>query len=580
MSTFVIDAEYGHRGGAEYPSAFEPVVFCAIDLDTGERLSFHGRDPRLARFINHHRNDLFISHNLVAEVMYLLRLGITPPTRWFDTMLGWRYVTNTRPPVPSFKLEKILVETGIPHRYAGEKDRLQDWIGNLEFNRDSPDDLRLIRDYCFADCEATAALYHRLVGRVPAVWMSYATAFCLELARMELRGIALDMPRYRAIQERKDEVVERVVAGVNTIHSVFIDGRLSRERFFGWCAANGIGWPARRSPATGRMMLPLDQDTFSLMKDRHPFIGLVHEANKTVKHLNSRELIVDPTTGRHYPGNIPFAQATSRTSPRKSIFGAPKWMRWLIVPTSPEHVVIVIDYDAEEVLIAAHLSGDAGMMHGYVSTDPHMAFAILAGAAPPWATKKTHGRVRQKYKAVNLGVSYGQTAHGLAISMGVHPDEARAHLAQHRRTYPVYWDWVRRYTTRAFRTGRCFTAAGWPRVVAMDDNPRSVGNFPVQGTGGDLMRLTAYYLSRWGLQLLATIHDGFLVECHRDQLPEVRECIDAAFRQATGQLLPDAPMSWTPTEFFDRYRDDGGKDLWEQIDQVITTPKRKGVFLR
>jgi DNA polymerase I-like protein with 3'-5' exonuclease and polymerase domains len=576
MRTWSIDTEFGFRGGAEYPSAFVPVIFCAVEANTGERHHFWGRDPLLSRWIDDHRDDLFVSHNLIAEVKYLLNLGAQPPAKWWDTMIGWRYATNAEV-VPPYGLEKALEEAGIPHAYAGQKRHLQEWIGRVGFDPDSPDDRRTIRDYCLEDCTTTAALYHHLVGRVPPVWMSYATEFCLELARMELRGIALDMPRYWALQERRAEVVERVVSGVNAVCPVFVNGQLSRERFFAWCKANGVGWPVSWSERTGRKYLSLDKRTFEKMKLRHPFIQAVHEANKTAKHLNNRTLIVDPVTGRHYAGNIPFGQATGRTSPQGSIFGAPKWIRFLIIPTSPDHVLVVVDFDAEEILIAAHLSGDRNMLAGYASGDSHLAFAVLAGAAPPGASRREYKDVRKKYKAVNLGVNYGQSAYGLAAATGVYLDEACALLAQHRRTYPDFWSWKECYTTQAFSRGVCHTVAGWPRKVGRKDNPRSVANFAVQGAGGDLMRLAVVYLSRRDLQLLAVIHDGFLLECRRDQLPKVRECVDAALRQAVEQLLPGAPMKWSVSEFYDRYEDEDGERLWGQVDRVLTSPNRRGI---
>jgi hypothetical protein len=261
--------------------------------------------------------------------------------------------------------------------------------------------------------------------------MIHLSAFCLELARMELRGITFDMRRYNALLEKRAEVIDLVTREVNATCPVFIGGQLSRKGFLGWCAANDIGWPPSRSDATGKKTLSLDKRTFERMKDRHPFVGQVHEANKTCKQLNDRTLIVDQGRGKHYFTDLPLGQATGRTSFIGFLFQAPKWMRWLAVPSSPEHHLISVDYTAQEILIAAYLSGDTGMAAGYVSGDPHMAFAIAAGAAPLGATKATHGGIRAKYKIVNLATNYGQSAYGMAQSTGMHYQEAKALLAQH-----------------------------------------------------------------------------------------------------------------------------------------------------
>jgi DNA polymerase I-like protein with 3'-5' exonuclease and polymerase domains len=564
MSTWSVDSEYGFRGGAECETAFVPALWCAVNIETGERRPFWGRDRNLAQFIRAHDDDLFVSHNLIAEAKYLLRLGIAPPARWFDTLLGFRFLTNAET-VPKFGLLNALTALGIPYANGGDKEKLQTWIGEVQFNPDSPDDRRVIRDYCFADCDGTALLYRRLAGRVPDVWMRYAVAFCLALARMELRGIAIDTARYARLLERREEVVERVTSKVNAVHPVFVRGQLSKQRFLSWCVANGVSWPSTKD-----RKLSLDKKAFKRMKGRHPFIQLVHEANKTANQLNNRELAVDFGTRRHYFGNIPFGASSGRSSFAGFWFSAPKWMRWLAVPSSNEHLLVSVDFVAEEILIAGWLSQDLNMIHGYATGDSHTAFAVEIGMILPGMTERERKAARAKAKAVNFGVAYGQTVYGLAEVTGLHFAEAEALLRQHQRTYADYWAWGNGYTLKAFREGVCWTVGGWPRKVGRTDNPRSVANFAVQGTAGDLMRLATVYLSQQGLRLLATNHDSFLLECHRDQLADLRQAVDCALGQAVAQVLPGAPMRWTVDVHTDRYRDEDGEPLWRLVDQTLT----------
>jgi hypothetical protein len=405
--------------------------------------------------------------------------------------------------------------------------------------------------------------------------MQYVVTFCLELARMELRGICIDMDVYAALLEQREEVVELVTSQVNALHPVFCGEQLVRHKFFAWCAANGIGWPSKRG-ARG-LYLPLDSRTFKQMKYRHPFIRAVYEAKKTVTQLNNRAMIVDPHYRRHFFGNIPFGASTGRTTFKGFLLSAPKWMRWLAVPPSPDHALVEVDFEAEEILIAAYLSRDDRMTAGYASGDPHIAFAVAAGVVPAGASKATHPGIRALYKAVNLALNYGTTASGIALSTGMHVHSAKVVLAQHRRAYPAFWDWSNRYTTDAIRKGVCHTVAGWPRQVTRRDNPRSITNYPVQGTGGDLMRLSTVYLSRHGLQLLATNHDGFLLECQRAELPKLREGVNAALQQAVQQILPGAPMRWTTTVYADRYQDEAGRGVWELVKGLLSSAPQKAV---
>jgi hypothetical protein len=565
-----VDSEYGYRG-EELPANFVPVVFCAVELYGGTRRHFWGRDPRLVDFIRRHIKDEFVAHNLIAEAKYLLQLGISPPAHWFDTMLAYRYVTNAEYVKP-FGLLKAVEGRGLsPRATEDEKKGLQTWVGELRFDPASPDDRRRIEGYCYDDCEQGADLYHSLAGCVPPTWMAHVVEFCLATARQELRGVPVDAEGLARLRDRKDEVIAGVVARSNARCPVFRDGALDEDALLRQCALWGIGWPEVPSPRTGLRYRPFDDDSFRVMAERHPALALVRETVKTIKHLSSRDLAVDYSRGLHFYGNIPCAQKTSRTSYKRCLDAGPKWLRFFKVPSAPDHVLVAVDFEAEEILLGAWLAGDKAMTAGYMAGDAHMDFAIRSGAAPEGATKDDprYSAVRKLYKATNLAINYGQGARGLADRTGMHVHDARKLLAQHRRAYPAFWQFMEGYIDTAFRRGRCVTRGGWPRAVGRRDNPRSVMNHPIQGSGADLMRLAVVYLTRNGLPLLAVLHDGFLFECRRDELAEVRRSIDDALGRAVGQLLPGAPMRWSVDVFPGRYYDAGGESVWRFVSRSL-----------
>ena len=101
-----------------------------------------------------------------------------------------------------------------------------------------------------------------------------------------------------------------------------------------------------------------------------------------------------------------------------------------------------LDFSSQEIAIAAALSGDRAMTNAYNSGDPYVEFARQAGLAPPDATKATHQAVRNRCKAIVLGVGYGMGAEGLAMRASVSIAEARGLLRQHRETYRTFWEWA------------------------------------------------------------------------------------------------------------------------------------------
>jgi hypothetical protein len=168
-----VDTEWGFRDHRlDQESAWVPVVLCLVGLRSGRRLSFWGADQRLNDFFRDHADDLFVGHYVIAEMKYLLRLAIPLPTRWFDTFLAWRYITN-RPNYPEANLSAALHHLGLPHLAPATKKELQEKIVRLNFDPNSPVDQREIINYCFSDCDGCGALFDRISDRVDSAVMAH-----------------------------------------------------------------------------------------------------------------------------------------------------------------------------------------------------------------------------------------------------------------------------------------------------------------------------------------------------------------------------------------------------------------------
>ena len=95
----------------------------------------------------------------------------------------------------------------------------------------------------------------------------------------------------------------------------------------------------------------------------------------------------------------PAAGAISRSG-RDKVFllSLPSWLHGLIAPP-PGWGMALLDWKAQEIGIAAGLSGDPAMIADFQAGDPHMGFAIRAGLAPPGATAETPRRGSQHGQA-------------------------------------------------------------------------------------------------------------------------------------------------------------------------------------
>ena len=84
------------------------------------------------------------------------------------------------------------------------------------------------------------------------------------------------------------------------------------------------------------------------------------------------------------------------------------------------------------------------------------------------------------------------------------------------------------------------------------------------------MRLTTIYLDQMGVQLLAIIHDGFLMMCKRDELIDLVSAVNSACAMAVKQVLGDFPLRWDTHPPFDhRFEDEDGEPLWRLLISAL-----------
>jgi DNA polymerase I-like protein with 3'-5' exonuclease and polymerase domains len=581
---WAVDTEWGFRDDRiDWESRWQFVVLCLVNVDTGRRLVFWKEDiAALRAFFRDHRDDLFIAHGAQHEMKVLLRLGIPVPPNWFCTLAGWRLLKN-RPGKQNYKvrLTDCLHRIGQPHMAPAEKEKLRDDILHLRF-ADTPEGRRDVSAYCLSDCDGAAALFLYLQPRVSAAWMAAHGHYLLAVARMELRGIPLDLLTYDAMQDAAAPMLKSLRDEVNKTWPVYDHEVFKTKQFFRWCRSERIDWPEERSGTTGRLYKPLDDDVLKDMESRHAFIAAVRQVRKTHRHLGKRTMVVDRGTGRHYFDTWPLSSVTGRNQPTGFVFGGPKYQRFLILPESPDHLIVYADGKSEEFCIAAGYSQDAEMLVASRADDPYMALAIACGAAPPGATGETHKAVRAAYKVCQLGLLYGATAHGMSRRLGISYRAAEQIEAQFRARYATFIAWREQLLNAAYDRGVITTPCGWRSKVPPTSCERTWMNWPIQSVGADILRAAATYLDRQNVRLLGLVHDAFLISCRRDQLADLREAINYAFDLAVDHTLPGYRIRCDIHAYEHRFWDKDGEEMWNLLMSLLnkTTPVTGGRGVR
>lgn len=543
-----------------------PVCMVARELHTGREHRLW-REDLLARRrapFDTGPGAVLVAYYAAAELGCFAALGWPPPARVLDLYAEHRVETNGLPRPCGDGLLGALALRGLAHLDAGEKEAMRRLV--LERDDWTPVERAAVLDYCASDVEAVAMLLPRMAPGIDWPRALLRGRYMAAVAGTEHAGVPIDAPLQRRLRDGWDGIRGRLVAEVDRGFGVY-DGLAFRSaRFAALLAARGVGWPKLPSGA-----LTLDDDTFRAQARLHPWLEPLRQLRRTLADLRPSDLAVGPD-GRNRAMLSPFRAETGRNAPSSTrfIFGAPRWLRGLVRP--PEGWGLAyIDYAAQEVALAAALSGDEAMVAAYASGDPYLAFAKDVGLAPADATKASHRPVRERCKAVVLGVNYGMGAEALAASLGVAPVEARELLRLHRRAYPRFWRWSEASVDAGVLRGEMRSAFGWRRRVGAGANPRALMNFPMQANGAEMMRLAAIAATEAEIEVCAPVHDAFLIAAPLDRLEQdvarMRALMGRAGRAVTGGLevrTDTALVRWP-----DRLVDEGGAAMWARVMALL-----------
>jgi hypothetical protein len=263
--------------------------------------------------------------------------------------------------------------------------------------------------YCESDVAALARLLPAMLSSIDLPRALLRGRYMVAAAHMEWNGVPVDVETLARLKRHWHGIQDRLISEIDARYGVFKGRTFKANRFAAWLDRTGIPWPRLESGA-----LDLSDDTFREMSKAHPEVSPLRELRHCLSGMRLNDLAVG-SDGRNRCLLSVFATRTGRNAPSNTryIFGPSVWLRGLIQPP-PEHAVVYIDWSAQEIGIAAALSGDPVMLAGYESGDPYIAFAKQAGAVPEDATKESHPLVRDQFKACALGVLYGLGALGLA----------------------------------------------------------------------------------------------------------------------------------------------------------------------
>jgi DNA polymerase-1 len=512
---------------------------------------------------------LFVAYYASAEVGCFLALGWPVPARLLDLYAEFRNETNGLSRPHGDGLLGALAWHGIPSITSDQKHEERELV--MRGGPWSDTECRRILDYCQTDVDVLEPLLERMLGHIRARPAGLGQAllrgrYMAAAARMERAGVPIDTHMLDRIRNGWESIKLELIRAVDKDFGVYEGASFKAGLFAGWLADRGIAWPRHDSG-----QLQLDGDTFRDMSKRYPQLEPLKELRHSLGKLRLASLAVGPD-GRNRVMLSAFRAATGRNQPSnsKSIFGPAVWLRGLIKPAE-RRAVAYIDWSAQEVWIAAKLSGDQALLDSVTSGDPYLSFAKRAGLAPADATRDSHKTARDMCKTCVLGANYGMQARSLAYRAGITDVEAQEILRRLAHAYPVYTDWAQQVVDIGLLGGSLTTVLGWQLHVGPKARPTSLRNFPMQANGAEMLRLACCLATEAGVTVCAPVHDALLIEAPADDIGGAVGTTQAAMARASSVVLDglEVPTDVETVEYPGRYADPRGAVMWDRVTELL-----------
>lgn len=383
------------------------------------------------------------------------------------------------------------------------------------------------------------------------------------LAELEYNGIKVDVGRLGALSRRYGERIEDVEEEIYRLagHPLNIASPKQLQQVL----FAELGLPVTKRTKTGPST---DADVLEELARQHPLPAKILEYRQFSKlkstYVDALPEMVHPQTGRVHASFNQVVAATGRLSssdpnlqniPVRTQAG--REIRSAFVPAEEGWVLLAADYSQIELRVLAHFSGDRRLQEAFArDEDIHARVASQVNKIP---LEEVTPEMRRAAKAVNFGVIYGQTAFGLARSLGIDKEEAARFIDSYFEGYPGIEEFLDRVLAECRRSGYVNTILGRRRAIRgirpESDRPgagrqrnlaeRTALNTVVQGSAADLIKLAMVAIHRrlrrekLAARMLLQIHDELIFEVPSDQLDNLTELVA---EEMTGVRKLDVPL--------------------------------------
>jgi len=363
------------------------------------------------------------------------------------------------------------------------------------------------------------------------------------LMEMEEIGIHLDCGALAEVTARIEDRLEELQSKVHELAGV--EFNVASPQQVAEVLFKELELPWKRKTKTG---YSTDARTLEALRSEHEVVPLIEEHRELSKLLSTYLLslpeVVDEQTGRLHTTFHQAVTATGRLSssdpnlqnvPVRSEVGAK--IRECF--TAEEgNLLVVADYSQIELRILAYLSGEPTLLEAFAAgEDIHARTAAEVFDIPPGEVDATY---RRYAKAVNFGIIYGISPHGLSQQLQIERKAASEYIERYFAGMPAVKKFIDSMVKAASEQGFVATIFGRRRAIPelRSDNrqTRMLGerlavNTVTQGSAADIIkvamirchsRLNAEFRSA---RMILQVHDELLFEVLVAEADAVKEIV-------------------------------------------------------
>ena len=363
------------------------------------------------------------------------------------------------------------------------------------------------------------------------------------LCWLERAGVKLDTAKLGEIAanvEREIEQLEQAICDLaGEEFTIGSPQQLSRILF------EKLGLSKKRRGKTG---FSTDARVLRAIRDEHPIVAKVESWRELSKlkstYFDALPGLISPQTNRLHTTFNQTATTTGRLSstnpnlqniPIRTELG--RKIRSCFVVESGARLISA-DYSQVELRILAHVAGEQVLKDIFErGEDVHAATAAEVLKLSP---EEIGPGERSKAKAVNFGIVYGLSAHGLSEQLDIAHEEAAEYIENYLGRFPAVQKFIESTIAKATAEGYVETLFGRrrqiPELRSRQFQTRSLGerlavNTIIQGTAADIIKVAMIACHRTlrdaGLatRLVLTIHDELLFEGPQEEVEEACEIV-------------------------------------------------------